>query len=299
MKIGIYGANTTGYYATQLLELQGYDVAFYIDITGTKQHYKIDSAIKVYKTIHDVEKEELENIAFLLIAVGNEVLAGQLQTELATQSGLQLRTIFEEPYRKLYHLLLRSEVSYLSNLGFYRSLQEKSVVDSKGESIPWITYPCLEFIKDKIDKDFTVFEWGSGNSTVWWAKRAKEVISVEHDIEWFTEVNERISGENVSLIYHPLKYGEEYCKEVLNYHDIDVVVIDGRDRVNCTFNSVDSLSERGIIIFDNTDRIEYEAAYNFLEENKFKKVDFIGLAPMCDFKTQTSIFYREGNFLGL
>ena len=37
-------------------------------------------------------------------------------------------------------------------------------------------------------EDKNVFEWGSGNSSFFWAKRAKSVISIEDDAKWFEKV---------------------------------------------------------------------------------------------------------------
>lgn len=46
--------------------------------------------------------------------------------------------------------------------GWFRSYREKSAVDANGDPIPWITYPALDFIRKRVTRDLTVFEFGSG-----------------------------------------------------------------------------------------------------------------------------------------
>src|SRR5688572_10403591 len=50
-----------------------------------------------------------------------------------------------------------------------------------GQPIPWYTYPAIEFIRQLDFSQSTVFEYGSGNSTMFWAASAARVISVEED----------------------------------------------------------------------------------------------------------------------
>ena len=127
-------------------------------------------------------------------------------------------------------------------------------VDAKGNPIPWLTYPAIEFLKKRIKKDFSVFEYGCGNSTLWWASRVKEVQSIEHDKEWYARIISKIP-ENVSISHIELEYGRNYSNKIKEFKNrFDIVVIDGRDRVNCAMNCLDALKSDGVIIWDNSDR---------------------------------------------
>jgi hypothetical protein len=79
----------------------------------------------------------------------------------------------------------------------------------------------------------------------------------------------------------------------------DVVVIDGRDRVRCVRAAVQALGREGVLVFDNSDRPEYEPGHRALRSAGFRRIDFVGMAPMIDYKTQTSICYRPDNCLGI
>ncbi len=48
-------------------------------------------------------------------------------------------------------------------------------------------------------KNLVLFEFGSGNSTLFFAERVKNVISVEHNKEWYQIVNST-KPSNVRLV---------------------------------------------------------------------------------------------------
>ena len=194
-----------------------------------------------------------------------------------------------------YSLFLLRSGGMLKEDGWFRSFREGRAVDLNGNPIPWLTYPAIEFIEQRICPDMCVFEYGCGASTLWWAARVKEVIACEHDMAWYREVVSSIPV-NANIHHIPLEYGGEYSRLVTSINKkFDVIVIDGRDRVNCAINALNSLAPDGVIIWDNSDREEYREGYQHLFANGFKKIEFIGLAPIETIKTETGIFYRPGN----
>lgn len=160
-----------------------------------------------------------------------------------------------------------------------------------------MTYPAIDFLKNRIGKGMSIFEYGCGESTLWWSTRVKEVISVEHDKVWYKNIAEKIS-ENVNLLQIDLEYGGSYSGKISEYRDcFDIIVIDGRDRVNCARNCLGALKADGVIVFDNSDREEYKPGYNYLFDNGFRKIGFSGFSPMINIKSETGVFYREKNCL--
>ena len=143
----------------------------------------------------------------------------------------------------------------------------------------------------------SLFEFGSGNSTSFYSERIKSVTSVEHNLDWFNNIKASAS-ENVFINYQELQRGGSYCKFALESgSNYDIIVVDGRDRVNCCINSIGALSESGVIVLDDSERKQYSEAILFLKNQNFKKIDFWGMAPGISFIKCTSIFYREGNCL--
>ena len=70
------------------------------------------------------------------------------------------------------------------------------------ERFAWYTYPLLEFFENLDFSRDSVFEYGSGSSSVYWANKAKYVQSVEHDYHFYKEalcLKEELNLKNLSL----------------------------------------------------------------------------------------------------
>ena len=188
---------------------------------------------------------------------------------------------------------------YLVEIGWVKSLEEQSSVDRADNPIPWFTYPMIKCLDKKIKSDMTVFEYGSGNSTFWLSQKVASIISYEHDFSWYNSIKEKLPG-NVDYRYCEFERGGEYCKGVLKYNnEFDIVIIDGRDRVNCAKNVIGALKDCGVIIWDNSDREEYKEGYDFLENNGFRRLDFTGLGPINSYEWCSSLFFRDNNCFGV
>jgi hypothetical protein len=187
----------------------------------------------------------------------------------------------------------------LKDDGWFRSFRERASVDADGNPIPWITYPAIEFLGKRISKQMSVFEYGCGKSTLWWASRVKEVISVEHDKGWYEKIAPTVP-QNVTINHVALEYGGAYAKEITAYKKkFDIIVIDGRDRINCAISSLGSLKNDGVIVWDNSDRKEYEEGIKLLLDSGFRKLEFIGMCPIVNFKSETGILYKNNNVLNI
>lgn len=177
---------------------------------------------------------------------------------------------------------------------------EEFFYDENGDINPWWGESVIEIVKNHLNKSLTVFEWGSGNSTMFWAKYVKEVVSTEHDRQWYNRMN-NIVPDNVSLNYYELEYGGEYCKAILNENKLfDIILVDGRDRVRCIKNAVKRLKENGVLILDNSEREKYREGKEFLREQGFKKLEIGSVVyGLPGFKDFTTLYYRDRNLFGL
>jgi len=183
--------------------------------------------------------------------------------------------------------------------GWFLSCRLQASVNRSGEPIPWFTYPFLEFLSNRLHRDMSVFEYGAGASTLWWARNVRRVIACEHDLNWFNKINKQLPA-NVNIFHVDLTPGGAYAEKILEYPgQFDVVVIDGRDRERCAINSVNSLTSAGVIIWDNTNRESYRNGIKELKELGFRQLAFVGFAPICAWKCETSVFYRDNNCLGI
>jgi hypothetical protein len=190
-------------------------------------------------------------------------------------------------------------VSYLRDMGWFNSFFKKEAVDRNNQPIPWCTYPYISFIGPRLKNTFSVFEFGSGNSTKWLSKRVADITSIEHDKVWFDKLQNTMPS-NVQLIYKELTPNGEYANYIKGTgKKYDIIVVDGRDRINCVKNSVDSLSDNGVLVLDNSNVPDYSEAIQFLMDNNFKRLDFHGMFPIITISGSTTIFYKANNCLGI
>src|SRR3982751_5308136 len=63
---------------------------------------------------------------------------------------------------------------------------------------PWITFPAIDILEKVTDKDAKVFEYGGGGSTLFFVKRAGEVVTVEHDAVWFNVLQSLINEKKLN-----------------------------------------------------------------------------------------------------
>jgi predicted O-methyltransferase YrrM len=127
-----------------------------------------------------------------------------------------------------------------------------------------------------------IFEFGMGASTVWLDKMdsVELLVSVEHDETWYNEVTSRVNKDKTKTILAERPYSqiiEQYDNEYF-----DSVIVDGRDRVKCIESSASKVKKGGILILDNSERLEYTDGINLLkdwirtdyEQTKPDKYDF-------------------------
>lgn len=195
-------------------------------------------------------------------------------------------------------MLLWQARSALNTRGWFRSRNEAMCVDAAGRPVPWYTYPAIAFLEQRVPADAAVFEFGMGNSTLWWSKRAAHVACVEGDQGWFAKIAPQIPA-NVAAILHPAD-SEPYVRAAADRGEpIDILVIDGRQRVASCMASTHLLTERGVVVWDNAERERYAEGYAFLAERGFRRLDFWGMGPLNVDEWLTTIFYRTGNLLGI
>ena len=213
----------------------------------------------------------------------------------------KVKTLFRlltEP-KILSSLLSLRSYGYLSDIGWFNTFKTKTPVDQKHRPIPWVTYPFLDFIKERLTKDLKVFEFVSGNSTLFFADRVKQINSVEHNSDWYNLLHSEVP-DNGNIILAISSNEEDYVKPLKKANNkFDLIFIDGIHRVTCCSISIKFLSTQGVIILDDSEREEYKPGMDFIVKNGFRKIDYWGISPGCLFRKATTIFYKDGNCLGI
>jgi hypothetical protein len=227
-------------------------------------------------------------------------------------------------------LLYQFGQTYLEKRGWFESLD--GIPRNKDGLVPWITYPAFRQLQRVIRPDAKVCEYGCGGSSRWWAEHAAEVTSVEHDAIWAARVakdapanlkivtrimNESCSAEREaavaeffaappelpvsSLPEHNIMHGllcQEfiaYATEITNFPkaSFDVIVVDGMARTLTAWLAAQYIKRDGIIVFDNSDRWQYNSAYRILNEAGLRRIDYYGPGPVNRQEWCTSLFVRD------
>ena len=234
-----------------------------------------------------------------------------------------------DPIQRFIPDLVELARDYLEPNGWFASLQQQQSIGKNGP-IPWITYPAIEMLKRIASAHSRVFEYGAGCSSIWWAMRTSEVISVEYDPGWqrflpqpllernrvhVIERGETVSTEIADWLEHEFfdrcldpepeyHFGPSpsvacrpflaYASSILQYPKgyFDIIVIDGAARVLCAWLAARVLNQNGFIVFDNTDRVVYSKAYAELAHLGFARVDFWGPSPINRYESCTSLFTK-------
>jgi hypothetical protein len=168
--------------------------------------------------------------------------------------------------------------------GHRRTIETGVPRDELGDPIPWMTYPAINYLKQIDFSDLSVFEYGCGSSTEFWSRRARKIVSVEHDQEWATRVS-AMALANVDIIFAA---GTDYIEACTRESPHDVIIIDGRWRYDCAMYCHKALSNSGMIILDNSER--YPVLTDHFRSCGFIQVDFIGPGPVNKYIWSTSIF---------
>lgn len=186
---------------------------------------------------------------------------------------------------------------YLGQTGWLQSCKRNAVINAEGNIIPWFTYSFIDFISPRIKQGMTVFEYGSGYSTLWWAQKGTAITAVESHTGWAQKVVALTAQyDNAHIIEAPLDNGDMYEKAITQSETpYDIVVVDGRRRPECARLAVDKLSPHGVIIWDNSDRPRYQETISYIRSLGFREIRFSGLAPLNSNRMETTILYRPGN----
>jgi predicted O-methyltransferase YrrM len=183
---------------------------------------------------------------------------------------------------------------YVSN----NLLQPRSPLDLE---LPWFSYAAIDFLDEHLKPTMAVFEYGSGGSTLFFARRAASVVSVEDNPEWFHRVKDRLAEKrviNVSLKLCPFNFKDpagfensDYLR-ALSTERPDVIVVDGSEEWTQVRPICFQLAEKvirpgGIIIVDDSWRYP-----SLRENNQANRVErFQSAGPGRPGVTSTDVFF--------
>lgn len=168
-------------------------------------------------------------------------------------------------------LLLHSFLTRPGDLGPYVRDNLVRRAGSLDLGVPWFSYAAIRWLEGHLRPGMRVFEWGSGGSTVFFARHGARVVSVEDDPAWHGLVNGRLAalglGDAVDVRLRPFDFHQPrgfptstYVREVdadPAGEGYDVIVVDGQDwdfqqRPVCFEAARRAVAPGGVIVVDDS-----------------------------------------------
>jgi hypothetical protein len=165
---------------------------------------------------------------------------------------------------------------------------------------PWLNAGAVRWLERRLGPDMIGFEWGSGRSTAFYARRVARLITVEHKAKWHRRVAALLAGQGLSNVEsrfvppgddpgrpaaRPAIWREQghlhrkpefaaYADAILDLpaESLSFVSIDGRARVECAFNAFGRLVPGGFLLLDNSEWEKYAPIFAAVPD--WKRLDF-------------------------
>lgn len=196
-----------------------------------------------------------------------------------------------------------------------------SVVDRQA----WVSFQVLGLLNRRIRSTSKVFEFGGGGSTLYFLDRAGEVVTVEHNGEWFGILSSKVSAAEKARWKGAFVPGEKglavsapdasepshyyttdeafldsnfkkYASHIDGFPDgyFDCVVVDGRSRPSCVLHALPKIKPGGCLVLDNSEREYYrEKTWPLLQKEFECVVDHFSPTPYSNEFTRASVWIKK------
>jgi predicted O-methyltransferase YrrM len=161
--------------------------------------------------------------------------------------------------------------------------------------LPWYNPDLIAFLEIFLKKEHQVFEYGGGNSTLYYSAKVLNVCTIETKKEWIDFVLVHNSKQNIEI---------KLCENLQNFASeiqyfqvkkFDLIVVDSRDRAKCLSHCLPFLKANGIIILDNSERGNLKLAKEGLILKGFTEKLYTGKRIDGIFST-ASVFFKNEAF---
>ncbi|MCL0035144.1 class I SAM-dependent methyltransferase [Thermodesulfovibrionales bacterium] len=144
------------------------------------------------------------------------------------------------------------------------------IVDRIGEILyqkrypehPWLTKSANLIPSSYLKKSDIGLEWGSGRSTLWFARRVLSLTSIEHDPSWYNRILKALKENEISNVTYLLFEKDQnedkgqdsaYVQVVRKFpkNSLDFVIVEGIYRSACACAVLEKISPSGILVIDN------------------------------------------------
>jgi len=187
---------------------------------------------------------------------------------------------------------------YIPRCLVHNAIPNKTPLDLE---IPWFAYAAIDFLKDSLEPRMSVCEYGSGGSTLFFARRAQSVFSIENNPKWHELVSRRLEEKAISNVTlrlcpfdfkNPVGFEDSEYLRALPAASFDVIVVDGSEewtqvRPACFRKAEERIKPGGMIVVDDSWRYPELRAHN--RAKRFSVFESVG--PCRPGVTSTDVFF--------
>jgi hypothetical protein len=192
--------------------------------------------------------------------------------------------------------------------------------------LPWFTFQAIDLVASILKPGMRVFEFGGGGSSVFFLNRNCEVYTVEHNVQWFSDIEKYVQHGPHAASWHgyliepapgnlaekpaigdPLHYHskdadyasvnfKDYASRIDAFENssFDLVLVDGRARPSCVYHAVSKIKSGGYLVLDNTERDYYLDYFNSHFAAGFTlQLDVFGPVPYIDWFHKTTVWKKN------
>jgi len=167
-----------------------------------------------------------------------------------------------------------------------------TILKAKGlyQNKPMLSAPFLDWFDSYDFSDFNLVEFGSGNSTNYFAEKVEDVVSFETDINFYNNFKSGLF-ENVDYRFIQ-KYDLENKVPDIEINDKTIVFIDSASNRFLLTKNIFKIKFPNILILDNSH--DYKNTCKFIYNQGYSEIPFWGLRFNEVEESCTSVFIKNG-----
>lgn len=125
---------------------------------------------------------------------------------------------------------------------------------------PWLTKDANEYLNQNLNDQMIGLEFGSGRSTLFFAKKLMNLVSVEDNQGWYLNVKILLEKHNINNVDYRLLPVDDNTPNKSDYYKIiekfksdyfDFILVDGKNRDLCALSAIHELKSKGLLVIDN------------------------------------------------
>jgi hypothetical protein len=170
------------------------------------------------------------------------------------------------------------------------------------QGLPWLSWPCIDFLNAYLKPNQKVIEYGGGGSTLFFLKKGCSLVTVESSQEWADSLTAAVANQTGTAgpawqLRLTLVSGNDdpaidaYINEADCGGPWDVALVDGWSRSRCILAAKPFVVPGGILIVDNANQRQFHELPRAM--NGWTRHVLRGLGPGRSWVTQTDIYVRN------